>query len=124
MLHICNDILSFSAFYEHFRTTHENKKCIDLSKVFSWDLANEADSIVTHHKDCVIFLGYLEPGFMLDSPSQTRLRKLFRNFEVAMITNYSVSLPHSWKTEVATIYTNNSITKNGDANVINNGGAV
>jgi hypothetical protein len=124
MLHICNDILSYSVFFEHFRKTHEPKRCIDLSQVFSWDLANEADSIVAHHKDCVVFLGYLEPGFMLDSPSQTRLRKLFRTFDVAMLTHYSVSLPYSWKTELATIYTNSSISKNGDSHVIHDGRSI
>ena len=122
MLYICNDITKFPEFYEKFQKTHETKRCIDLSKVFTWDLADECDSIIKHHRDCIIFLGYLEPGWMLDSPSQTRLRKLFRKFDVGIITNFSLSLPFSWKNEIDIIYSSNStMLRNGEADTIDYG---
>lgn len=124
MLHICTNITEFSTFFEFFRKTQETKRCIDLSNVFSWDLANECDSILHHHKDCIVFLGHLEPGFMLDAPSQTRLRKLFRKFDVGLVTHYPASLPFSWKNEIHTIYTTSSTNNHGDASVIHNGRAL
>jgi hypothetical protein len=42
---------------------------------------------------------------MLDGPSQTIMRKLFRKFDVAMVTNFMDSLPLSWKNEINTLYT-------------------
>ena len=122
MLYISNNLRNFHEFSEHFQKTHENKKFIDLSKVPLGDLSNECDSVFTHHKDCIVFLGYLEPGWMLDSPSQTKLRKLIRKFPVAIICYFLESLPFSWKNEIDILYLNDS--KNGETAIINNGGSL
>jgi len=105
MIYLCTDITKFSEFFENFRKTHEGKHLIDLSKIPPDTLAEESDSIVNHHKDCVVFLGYLEPGWMLDNMSQTRIRKLFRKFDVGLVTQFTESLPFSWKNEIDIIYT-------------------
>jgi len=105
MLYISTDINKYHQFLELFQKTHEGLHFIDLSKVSSSTLAEESDSIINHHKDCVVFLGYLEPGWMLDYPTQTRLRKLFRKFPVGLVINFTESLPFSWKNEIDTIYT-------------------
>jgi hypothetical protein len=105
MLYVCSDITKFQEFSEMFRKTHEGKHFIDMSKVVVDKLIEETDSIVSHHRDCVIFLGYLEPGWMLSSMNQTRIRKLFRKFHVGMVTYYMESLPFSWKNEIDTVYT-------------------
>jgi hypothetical protein len=105
MIYLSTDISKFREFFEEFRKTHETKEMIDLSKIQPDNLADECDSIVNHHKDCVVFLGYLEPGWMLDIMSQTRIRKLFRKFHVGLVTNYLESLPFSWKNEIDVIYT-------------------
>lgn len=102
MLYISTDITKIHEFSEEFRKTHEN--VIDLSKIASSELCHECDAIVSHHKSCAVFLGYLEPGWMLDSPSQTRLRKLFRKFSVAFVCNFLESLPFSWKNEIDILY--------------------
>jgi hypothetical protein len=78
---------------------------LDLSKVPSFQLADEAESILNHHKSCCVFLGYLEPGWMLEPTHQTRIRKLFRKFPVAVVTHFTDSLPFSWKNEIDTFYT-------------------
>lgn len=124
MLSVCSDITKFQEFHELFRKTHENEHFIDLSKVSPVLLAEECDSIVNHHKDCVIFLGYLEPGWMLDLAHQTRIRKLFRKFPVGMVLEFSESLPYSWKNEIDIVYTFKSLIKDGEANIVNDGSFV
>jgi hypothetical protein len=80
-------------------------QCLDLSKVPTHILAEEIESILNHHKNCCVFLGFLEPGWMLDATHQTRIRKLFRKFPVGMVTHFVESLPFSWKNEIHTLYT-------------------
>ena len=121
MLWVLTNLNKISEFRELFKTTHETYRFLDLSKVNSNELANESDAIVSHHSNCVVYLGYLEPGWMLIPPDQTRLRKLFRKFPVAVISFFPESLPYSWKTDVETIYTEKS---NGFSNPIDDGSLV
>jgi hypothetical protein len=119
MLHICLDISRFAEFREKFGAT------LDLSRIPSEKLADEADAIIAHHTDCKVFLGHLEPGWMLDPTHQTRLRKLFRKFPVGMVTYFPESLPYSWKMDTSIIYGNYGIKDtNGNSNSLNDGGAV
>ena len=97
---------------------------LDLSKVPSSQLADEADAILNHHKACCVFLGYLEPGWMLEPTHQTRMRKLFRNFPVAVVTHFVESLPFSWKNEIDTFYTERGLNKDGSTNTFNNGSSI
>jgi hypothetical protein len=105
MLFVSTNLKSFDEFRQNFFDVNATKTCLDLSKVSSSQLASEATSIVNHQTLCAVFLGYLEPGFMLDGPSQTIMRKLFRKFDVAMVCGFVESLPHSWKNEINTLYT-------------------
>lgn len=105
MLYISTNIIKYNEFLHLFKENFKDVECIDLSRIISTNLANECMSIVDHHKDCCVFLGYLEPGWMLEPQNQTRIRKLFRKFPVAMVTRFTDSLPYSWKTEVEVIYT-------------------
>lgn len=122
MLYISTNLSKFHEFSEEFQKTHENERFIDLSKVPLVDLASECDSIVSHHKNCTVFLGYLEPGWMLDSPSQTKLRKLIRKFPVGLVCYFLESLPFSWKNEIDILYLNE--TKNGSTTIIDNGSSL
>lgn len=119
MLYVCLDISRFAEFREKFGAT------LDLSRIPSEKLADEADSIVAHHSDCKVFLGHLEPGWMLDPTHQTRLRKLFRKFPVGMVTYFPESLPYSWKIETDVIYSSITPAKtNGNSDSLNDGGVV
>lgn len=124
MLIVCADILKFHNFLDGFQKSYESLRCIDLSKTPLQLLAEECDSIVNHHKDCCVFLGYLEPGWMLEPTHQTRLRKLFRKFPVGLVLQYSESLPYSWKNEIDTVYTYNDLKKHGESNSVDNGSSV
>ena len=122
MLYISTDLSKFHEFSEDFQKTHESEHYIDLSKIPLIDLASECDSIVAHHKNCSVFLGYLEPGWMIDSASQTRLRKLIRKFPVAVVCYFLESLPFSWKNEIDILYLKNP--KNGSATIVDNGSSL
>jgi len=121
MLWVLTNLDKIAEFRELFKTSHEAHRFLDLSKINSNDLANESESIVSHHSNCAVYLGYLEPGWMLSPSDQTKLRKLFRKFPVAVVSFFPESLPYSWKTDVETIYTENS---NGLAVSINDGSVV
>ena len=124
MLYVCDDVREYKDFVEKFKELTKDLDCIDLSKLPSSSLATEANSIVEHHKSCCVFLGYVEPGWMLDASSQVQLRKLFRKFPVGIVTQFSESLPFSWKNEINTIYTSKWVHKNGESVSVNNGSSL
>ena len=124
MIYLCDSLQNYKWFFEHFRSLHKDFECIDLSKIHSNLLAKESTLIVEHHKQCCIFLGYVEPGWMLDPASQVQLRELFRKFPVGMVCEFSESLPFSWKNEIDTIYTSKWVHKNAEPISIDNGSPV
>jgi hypothetical protein len=124
MLYVCTDITQFQSFLESFRKRNETLRFVDLSKLSSESLAMECDSIVQHHKDCCVFLGYLEPGWMIEPSHQTRIRKLFRKFSVGIVLHYVESLPHCWKNEIDIVYTYNDLKKHGESEFIDNGSSL
>jgi hypothetical protein len=124
MLYVCTNISKFHTFLDSFQKRYETLRCIDLSKTPSHLLAEESESIVNHHKDCCVFLGFLEPGWMLEPTHQTRLRKLLRKFPVGLVLQHYESLPYSWKNEIDIIYTYNDLKKHGESNSIYDGSSV
>lgn len=118
MLYVCNSLKNYSKFKNDF------SKTLDLSKVPSDKLADECDAILNHHTTASIFLGYLEPGWMIESAHQTRIRRLFRKFDVGLVCYFPESLPFSWKNEIHTFYTDRALNRNGNSNSVNNGGSV
>lgn len=124
MLFVSSSLHKYQEFRDTFRTKYSNLAFLDLSRVQSAQLANEVDSVVRHHLNCCIFMGYLEPGWMLEPTHQTRIRKLFRKFPVAMVTNFIESIPFSWKNEIDTFYTDHPLNKNGNSNSLDDGSSV
>jgi len=122
MLYILTNILQFQEFLKYFKETHG--KFLDLSKVPISKLSEESVSVVSHHSDCAVFLGYLEPGWMLESSHQVQIRKLIRKFPVAMVTKYVDSIPFSWKNETHSIYTQVPLNQYGSAKVVDDGSSV
>ena len=100
---------------------------VDLSNVDTGDIIGHCDAILAHHTKSCVFLGFVEPGWMLEHTDQTRLRELFRKFPVGFVCQFEESIPFSWKNETEILYrsTGNIETKkNGDTNTLNDGGAV
>lgn len=124
MLYISSVLSKYSDFKKQFQEEHKDIPFLDLSRIPSATLADECGSVVSHHSKCSVFLGYLEPGWMIEPTHQTRIRKLFRKFDVAIVTFFPESLPFSWKNEINTFYTDNPLNQNGNSNSIDNGGAI
>lgn len=124
MLYVCTDISRFSEFKTLFQEQNHGMQFLDLSKARSCDLAGECKSIVSHHNTCAVFLGYLEPGWMLEPTHQTLIRSVLRKFPTGMVSNFVESISYSWKNEIATVYTHNPLNKNGDSNSLNHGCSV
>lgn len=70
---------------------------------------------------CAVFLGYLEPGWMIESSHQTLIRSVIRKFPTAMVSNFVESISYSWKNEIDTVYTYAPLNKNGNSDSLNNG---
>ena len=117
MLFVSTNFKNFNEFKEKFKELFKDRTFIDLSKVPLNELSDidlhlktshfQSMAIVNHHSNCAIFLGHLEPGFMLDSISQVILRKLIRKFPTGIICKFTESLPFSWKNEIDTLYISN-----------------
>lgn len=123
MLWVCSSVKKYSEFRKVFQEIHGNT-LVDLSKIPSHALADECDSIIQHHSDCSVFLGFLEAGWMISSHDQTRIRKLIRKFNVGVVLHFPESLPFSWKNEINTFYVSRSLNQNGNSNSIDNGCAI
>ena len=96
MLEVCCNLQKYSQFSKGFN--------IDLSRIPSADIILQSESIFQHHSDTSIFLGFLEPGWMLSPENQTRMRPIFRKFKVGFVCFHKQSIPFSWKNEIETLY--------------------
>ena len=124
MLFLSTNLSNFNEFKEKFKELFKDRTFIDLSKVPLNELSDEAMAIVNHHSNCAIFLGHLEPGFMLDSISQIILRKLIRKFPTGIICKFTESLPFSWKNEIDTLYIQKPLNSNGTTSFVDNGSSI
>lgn len=122
MLWVCSSLPNYTKFREQFYAAHPT--VIDLSKVPSAALADECDSVTNHHKTCSVFLGYLEPGWMIDPSHQTRIRKLIRKFDVGLVSHFPESIPHSWKNEISIFYTDRPLNQNGNSSSVHDGSSI
>ena len=122
MLWVSCDILEVAAFRESFKTSVPTSEFVDLSRVPSADLMDNCESILAHHKAPCVFLGFLEPGWMLDPAHQTRIRSLVRARPVAFVCHFPESIPFSLKNEIEFLYL--SKPNNGGAAPVDDGRAL
>jgi len=104
MLWVCDDVVKFELFKTIFQEMNQQSKWIDISKLPSSELVEQSESILSHHTDACVFLGYLEPGWMLEPTHQTLMRNLFRKFPVGFVCKFVESIPFSWKNEIEVLY--------------------
>jgi hypothetical protein len=124
MLWVSSDICRFGQFRDTFRSSFSEREFVDLSKVPSCDLMEQCEAIASHQTRSCVFLGYLEPGWMLEPMHQTRIRKLIRTCPVSFVCFYTESIPFAWKNEIESLVVFTGTTENGDASSIDNGGSV
>lgn len=96
MLEVCTNLKKTPEFAKRFT--------IDISQVPSSDIITQCEAIIQHHSATSIFLGFLEPGWMMSSESQTRMRPIFRKFKVGFVCVHPESIPFSWKNEIETLF--------------------
>lgn len=121
MLYVCLDICKFGKFKKIFYEKFSDKNILDISKIPSHMIADECSTILQHHSDCAIFLGYVE-GWMLTSPMHSLIRAVFRKFPVGFVCHYAESIPFSWKNGIDILYT--EPCKDGVTCIVHNGCAI
>ena len=104
MLWVCDNITKYEQFKTVFKEMHNDSRWIDISNASSYELLEHGESILSHHSNACVFLGYLEPGWMLEPTHQTLLRNLFRKFHVGFVCKFIESIPFSWKNEIEVLY--------------------
>jgi hypothetical protein len=124
MLYISTELSQIKTFTEKWRSMFSDMLFLDLSKHPSSNLASESSAIVSHQSNCCVFLGYIEPGWMLEPTHQVILRKLIRKFPVAMVSFYMDSIPFSWKNETEVIYMGKPLNSNGTSDSVDDGGSI
>ena len=124
MLWVSTEILEFGKFREAFKESYPASEFVDLSRVPSSELMDNCESILKHHKSPCVFLGFVEPGWMLDAAHQTRIRSLIRTRPVAFVCHHSESIPFSWKNEIEFLYVSKPNQENGDPQSVYNGSAL
>lgn len=71
---------------------------LDISKTPTSNLADALLTIFGHHAPGrSIYIGFLDPIIMLSQQDEVRCRKVFRAFQVYMVTSNPFILPFSWK---------------------------
>lgn len=74
----------------------------DFSELPLNEWVTHATSIVQHHTEGRVWLGYLD-GWMLTSQEETLLRPLIRKFSCFVVSAFPFALPLSWKNELTEI---------------------
>jgi hypothetical protein len=97
--------------------------CFDMSGIGLNELADTMSAIHSHQKNIRIWFGYLD-GWMLTPMEEVILRKVIRNFQCFVVSKNPLSFSQSWKNEIDTIYTSQSLTQNGDTYTHHNGSSV
>ena len=82
------------------------KDWIDLSAVTPENLADQAETLLSHKTELPIYLGFLEPIHMLTPYHETRIRPLLRNRTVLLLCSDPAALTFAWKNGIdsLTIY--------------------
>lgn len=97
-------------------------QCFDLSKTPLDELADTAIALHNHQRSGTVWFGYLD-GWMLSPREEVLMRKVIRKFDCILITHYPVALPHAWKNEIDTLFTEDD-SVHGTTNSNDHGGSL
>lgn len=77
---------------------------LDISKTPTSNLVDVLLTIFGHQAPGrSVYIGFLDPLLMLSQQDEVRCRKVFRAFEVYMVTSNPFILPFSWKNGLKTL---------------------
>ena len=78
---------------------------IDLSKIPSSELAEQTETIRTHQKEQTsIYLGFLDPLFMLTPYHETILRRSIQSCRVVLVCSDPTALSFFWKNGIEELH--------------------
>lgn len=77
---------------------------LDISKTPTSNLVDALLTIFRHQPaGRSVYIGFLDPLLMLSQQDEVRCRKVFRTFQVYMVTSNPFILPFSWKNGLKTL---------------------
>ena len=90
---------------------HYGKDWIDLSGLPPDQLAEQAETLISHKATAPIYLGFLDPLSMLSAYHETRIRPLLRMRDVLLLCSDPASLPFAWKNGIDVLLIYESATE-------------
>ena len=76
---------------------------IDLSALRPSDLVSTLETICQHKTATDVWIGFIDPLWMLTEPERIRMRDCIRKLNVTMVCSNPRLLPLSWKAEIANL---------------------
>jgi hypothetical protein len=89
---------------------------IDVSKTRGSEITETMATIYSHHPGSAIYLGFVDPLFMLTPPHEASCRRVFRGCTVALVCSNPLLLPYSWKNGTSKLVVVGSKTKTDSSN--------
>jgi hypothetical protein len=72
----------------------------DLSNLRPADMLDTLETICQHKSVDKVWVGFLDPLWMLTEPERIRMRDCIRKLEITMVCSNPRALPYSWKAEM------------------------
>ena len=77
---------------------------LDLSNLTPSNLVDTLETICQHKTSSNIWIGFLDPLWMLTEPERIRMRTCIRKLEITMTCSNPRLLPYSWKAEIRKLF--------------------
>lgn len=100
-----------------FINQHPGLEILDWSDSTPGEMVSQSETVLQHHKEIGIFLGYLD-GWMLSLTDEIRMRPLIRKFPVCVVSRWPCAFSVAWKNELEYLGVNEP---NGLSNSNNDG---
>ncbi len=102
-----------------FTKQHPGLEILDWSDCTIPELVTQSETVLQHHKEIGIYLGYLD-GWMLSLTEEIRMRPLIRKFPVCVVSRWPCAHSVAWKNELEYLGVNEP---NGHSSINNHGSA-
>jgi hypothetical protein len=73
----------------------------DISNLRPADMLETLETICQHKSADKVWIGFLDPLWMLTEPERIRMRDCIRKLDITMTCSNPRALPYSWKAEIS-----------------------
>jgi hypothetical protein len=87
-----------------FSTLNLPKGILDIASLCPSELVQTLETICQHKSTATVWVGYLDPLWMLTEPERIRMRECIRKLTVYMVCSNPRLLPMGWKMELQDVY--------------------